>query len=485
MRRAHSALRTRHSPARRVLRRAQTPMAAAPFSRPRRWSTSSRDYHRSSALRTWRPWLRCNLFLHGAFIVLGALPLQYFCPASRLSLVRALLEPVTAPFAPVTFWHVIVADYLRSLAKAFSDLQLTLCISSHIFSAPPDASGHYLRSTALWEEHHDHCADSVANAVMLALPFWWRLMQCLRVYSATRECAGRPRRAHAACARAACARAACACAACACAACARAACAARGEASPRLLRTRRASFAPHPRTLARSAASAHAGPPPPPQRATPCPLPDPQAKEPVECAQIFDRLPARLCARTPAPARGPCMHAARARQPAPNIARVPASDRKVPYAAGPGATSCQRRVRKERREYVCERGRDRRLSPHRLRARCAASRQIAASSCGGARPRRCTTARLCSRPSCSRVIASCWDIHMDRAPPRPGRGSHRVPRARVVRASAPTRWRALPITLARGALARGLSWLAGGLLRRRRLTLTMTRIWSGASPLQS
>ena len=78
-----------------------------------------------------------------------------------------------------------------------------------------------------------------------------------------------------------------------------------------------------------------------------------------------------------------------------------------------------------------------------------------------------------------------WDIHMDRAPPRPGRGSHRVPRARVVRASAPTRWRALPLTLARGALARGLSWLAGGLLRRRRLTLTMTRIWAGASPLQS
>ena len=30
-----------------------------------------------------------------------------------------------APLAPVTFWHVIVADYLTSLAKAFSDLQVS------------------------------------------------------------------------------------------------------------------------------------------------------------------------------------------------------------------------------------------------------------------------------------------------------------------------------------------------------------------------
>ena len=28
---------------------------------------------------TWRPWLRCNLMLHGAFFVLGAMPL-HACP---------------------------------------------------------------------------------------------------------------------------------------------------------------------------------------------------------------------------------------------------------------------------------------------------------------------------------------------------------------------------------------------------------------------
>jgi len=39
----------------------------------------------------------------------------------------------------------------------------------------------------LWEKNYLHCADTYTNAIMLALPFWWRLMQCLKVYSITRE----------------------------------------------------------------------------------------------------------------------------------------------------------------------------------------------------------------------------------------------------------------------------------------------------------
>jgi len=31
------------------------------------------------------------------------------------------------------------------------------------------------------------CADTVANGIFLALPFWWRFMQCLKVYSTTFE----------------------------------------------------------------------------------------------------------------------------------------------------------------------------------------------------------------------------------------------------------------------------------------------------------
>ena len=137
---------------------------------------------------TWRPWLTCNLALHAALAVLGLLPAQVFQHESRFSLLKTLWDSVIAPCAPVTFWHVIVADYLTSLAKALSDLQLSACISTAILSEHAPARGEtYTPTTALWEAHYFSCIDTYANALMLALPFWWRLMQCLKVYSVTRE----------------------------------------------------------------------------------------------------------------------------------------------------------------------------------------------------------------------------------------------------------------------------------------------------------
>jgi len=134
---------------------------------------------------TWRPWLTCNIGLHVALLVLGTMPMPLFFADSRFSLLKTLHESLIAPCAPVNFWHVIVADYLTSLAKAFADLQSTACITFNIMGAE---HGHgYTPTSALWERHNAGCADSYINAVMLALPFWWRLMQCLKVYSVTRE----------------------------------------------------------------------------------------------------------------------------------------------------------------------------------------------------------------------------------------------------------------------------------------------------------
>jgi len=137
---------------------------------------------------TWRLWLVANLGLNGIFFILGLLPCSglFFGP-SRLSLLRAVWESIIAPFGPVTFWHVIVADYMTSLANAFSDLQLAACISPHIFRSGLGSDGIYVRSTELWHDFYLTCADSYANAIGLALPFWIRLMQCLKVYSTTRE----------------------------------------------------------------------------------------------------------------------------------------------------------------------------------------------------------------------------------------------------------------------------------------------------------
>lgn len=94
---------------------------------------------------------------------------QRICP--RLTLITS-----NAPRLPV--------PSLPSLpAVAF---QLTACISSSILHAPSSENGRYIRSVELWEAHHEQCAGTIANAVMLALPFWWRLMQCLKVSSTGR-----------------------------------------------------------------------------------------------------------------------------------------------------------------------------------------------------------------------------------------------------------------------------------------------------------
>lgn len=136
---------------------------------------------------TWRPWLVCNLALHAVLGLLGLTGAPIFHSESRLSLRSTLWESVIAPLTPVSFWHVIVADYLTSLAKAFSDLQLSACVSSAILTERRPAGSSYTPTTTLWDTNFFSCADTYWNALMLALPFWWRLMQCLKVYSVTGE----------------------------------------------------------------------------------------------------------------------------------------------------------------------------------------------------------------------------------------------------------------------------------------------------------
>ena len=134
----------------------------------------------------WRPWLTCNVGLLSLVLALGAMPCRAFHATSRFALLRALYDSVIAPCAPVTFWHVIVADYLTSLAKTFSDLQLTACITYAIVQRDQSGAA-YETTTNLWNEHHGQCSMGYGNALMLALPFWWRLMQCFKVYSQTGE----------------------------------------------------------------------------------------------------------------------------------------------------------------------------------------------------------------------------------------------------------------------------------------------------------
>lgn len=98
--------------------------------------------------------------------------------AARESLAVAIWESLLAPFAPVTFWHVIVADYATSLAKALGDAYVTACVALDTVLT----GGQYG-----WDERRLPCVSSLLNASALALPFWCRFFQCLAVYRKTRE----------------------------------------------------------------------------------------------------------------------------------------------------------------------------------------------------------------------------------------------------------------------------------------------------------
>ena len=105
----------------------------------------------------------------------------------RSSLLRTLIESLCAPFAPVTFWHVIVADYATSMAKALGDVHVTGCVAWYAGISP--AYSHLTTDThgVFWEETRGACVTSELNAWALALPFWCRLFQCLSVLRRTGE----------------------------------------------------------------------------------------------------------------------------------------------------------------------------------------------------------------------------------------------------------------------------------------------------------
>jgi len=105
---------------------------------------------------------------------------------ARDSLTRTLVDAMLAPFAPVTFWHVIVADYATSMAKALGDAHVTTCVALESatrreFSSLP------AEHSIWWEERRGPCVSSFLNASALALPFWCRFFQCLAVYRRTGE----------------------------------------------------------------------------------------------------------------------------------------------------------------------------------------------------------------------------------------------------------------------------------------------------------
>lgn len=87
-------------------------------------------------------------------------------------LLGAMWRVVRAPFLTVEFKDILVADILTSLVVPMRDSVFVSCFISH--------GGFFNR-----DAHSDHYCNAITSTlepIVTALPFIWRLMQCLRVY---------------------------------------------------------------------------------------------------------------------------------------------------------------------------------------------------------------------------------------------------------------------------------------------------------------
>merc|ERR1712086_64206 len=95
-------------------------------------------------------------------------------------LAKILFECFTAPISPVTFTHVIIADYLTSLAKTIADVAITSCVASAVpaLSVWPNAEvAHDVKV------NQQLCTHSMMVPAVILIPTAVRVLQCAKVYS--------------------------------------------------------------------------------------------------------------------------------------------------------------------------------------------------------------------------------------------------------------------------------------------------------------
>ena len=103
-----------------------------------------------------------------AFVLL---PGDYFFKKQRRFLV-ATVARIVFPIKPVSFAEFLLADVLTSVAKPISDVGLVVCHMIHAWGG-----------TQTELEPEMHCSPtSWVFAWVLALPYLWRLVQCVRIY---------------------------------------------------------------------------------------------------------------------------------------------------------------------------------------------------------------------------------------------------------------------------------------------------------------
>ncbi|CAD7937827.1 unnamed protein product [Amoebophrya sp. A25] len=121
-------------------------------------------------------------------------PSDVFRRRYRTQILSLVGDVITAnPWVTVTFGANIVGDILTSFVKPLSDLQYTAC---YLTSAPPEQGSEAVQTSAeraadgfLQQGHKAQCNDleKWLAPFILALPYWFRLMQCVARLRAARE----------------------------------------------------------------------------------------------------------------------------------------------------------------------------------------------------------------------------------------------------------------------------------------------------------
>ncbi|MCD7469849.1 hypothetical protein HAX54_009159 [Datura stramonium] len=116
------------------------------------------------------------VLLYAAFAMALIFPFDIFYLSSRYFLLRTLWR-IVFPLQAIAFADFFLADILTSMSKVFSDLERSVCRMVHRQVA-----------TIAWFEADSVCGShSVAIPIVLALPYLFRLFQCLRQYKDTRD----------------------------------------------------------------------------------------------------------------------------------------------------------------------------------------------------------------------------------------------------------------------------------------------------------
>lgn len=104
--------------------------------------------------------------------------------SQRYSLLLTICKVLVSPFTKATFNRTFIADVFTSMPKIFSDILFTSCI----YVTGEAFDDKWVKGHSIWTKHDDdYCTSSnylyfAVHLGLSCLPFWVRLMQCIRGY---------------------------------------------------------------------------------------------------------------------------------------------------------------------------------------------------------------------------------------------------------------------------------------------------------------